>query len=783
MSASGAPRPGWPRPLKLLMPFVLVAVVGLAFWVSTRPPELRGLPEYNFALHVVDENGAPLANARLRTATGVREADEGGVIVVPEVRGAFIGVVEAESFVSAPVTIGPASAFATTTVRLWSSRDGRRFSYNIIGNFMLGSAFGRAQSEASVSSQLEKRFAAIGVLTGAADFTSVNLSTVVSDLGRGDRHPGATSTFNMTPLGLQGLHLLGVDLVTAASNHAHDYLDLGMASTLLSLDASGIASAGLGLTIDNAAAPGRFDLGTNEVAVFSFVIDGGDTTNALLPSAGEAAGGSPRWQSEGRLWGFSQGESRVPLASYVIGDAWRQLRLVEAARPEAATDVWSSLARVFPEAQDWAARRGHGGANLWQGETAAEQIRDAKVRSSALIVHLTDSPLAIIGPSPELRAAAREAIGAGADLVVGHGSYGLRGAERYDGKLIIYGLGDFSFDDDRIASRTSAILHTVWERGELLEARLIPTVLTSNIPLPAVDGRSSDMLLLLNENLQTSTTADLSGKETASGVPALPTVSAVRYLNSAVLVEPSEPPLLGGGAYSLAAGATLTIADTQLVHWGEGVAPASVLAGRVLFAANFESSAVGNGPAGWLRSPGVEVIGREVGDLRLVIERAGSEGRVFARLPGRISPGATAATGGDERAESTAHLELWFDAKRDDQSSQVVEISYGAQTSIGAAAGEGADRSRTVGLDIPSDGDWHEVVVPLFGVLAGRGFDEVTITFVTSGARFEVDNVRVIEWIAPRGRVVGRALTLLWNTGDGTETLQLQTESVPDFLP
>jgi poly-gamma-glutamate synthesis protein (capsule biosynthesis protein) len=53
----------------------------------------------------------------------------------------------------------------------------------------------------------------------------------------------------------------------------------------------------------------------------------------------------------------------------------------------------------------------------------------------------------ISAPSPPQQAAARLAIDAGADLVIGHHSHVLQGVEYYADGVIIYGLGNFAFED------------------------------------------------------------------------------------------------------------------------------------------------------------------------------------------------------------------------------------------------------------------------------------------------------------------------------------------------
>ena len=78
-----------------------------------------------------------------------------------------------------------------------------------------------------------------------------------------------------------------------------------------------------------------------------------------------------------------------------------------------------------------------------------------------------------------VKALARAAVDAGADVVVGHGPHVLRAIELYKGKLIAYSLGNFcgyrAFSVRSIYSRTSAILDVVIdEAGNFVRGKLVP---------------------------------------------------------------------------------------------------------------------------------------------------------------------------------------------------------------------------------------------------------------------------------------------------------------------
>ena len=79
---------------------------------------------------------------------------------------------------------------------------------------------------------------------------------------------------------------------------------------------------------------------------------------------------------------------------------------------------------------------------------------------------------------------AHKLIDAGADLVIGHHPHVLQGVEYYNGKMICYSLGNFSFGANRNpADKNTAVFQQTFtfvdgELSELLDAKIIPTRLS-----------------------------------------------------------------------------------------------------------------------------------------------------------------------------------------------------------------------------------------------------------------------------------------------------------------
>lgn len=78
-------------------------------------------------------------------------------------------------------------------------------------------------------------------------------------------------------------------------------------------------------------------------------------------------------------------------------------------------------------------------------------------------------------PGEEQVAAARAAIDAGADLVVGHHAHILQGIHHYGEGVIAYGMGNFLFDID--GPRETAILNVWLDRNGVRQLELVPAII------------------------------------------------------------------------------------------------------------------------------------------------------------------------------------------------------------------------------------------------------------------------------------------------------------------
>jgi len=138
--------------------------------------------------------------------------------------------------------------------------------------------------------------------------------------------------------------------------------------------------------------------------------------------------------------------------------------------------AWLSYAR----AANFAAGDARPGvAYLDDLDRMARQIEEAKRQADAVVVILHGGMEYEPAPTSEQQAAARRAVDAGADLVVGHHPHVLQPTEIYKGKLIAYSLGDFVFDIDNYDTARDGAILWAWigkdgvRRAELWRTRIV----------------------------------------------------------------------------------------------------------------------------------------------------------------------------------------------------------------------------------------------------------------------------------------------------------------------
>ena len=211
---------------------------------------------------------------------------------------------------------------------------------------------------------------------------------------------------------LDALATLGFNLLALSNNHAFDLAEVGIDNTLREVERRGIAHAGVGATLEQAASPAYLRVG--------------DMTVALVASASGliAEGGAARANSRG------VNELRI-MAGDVVNEARADL-------PGAPANV--------PNRED-AAR-------------ILSAIREARARADLVVVYqhnhvfsnkafstiFSEGMGERLAPNQWLIDWTHAEVEAGADVVVMHGAPLLHGIEMFRGKPIFYCLGNFIYN-------------------------------------------------------------------------------------------------------------------------------------------------------------------------------------------------------------------------------------------------------------------------------------------------------------------------------------------------
>lgn len=309
-----------------------------------------------------------------------------------------------------------------------------------------------------------------------ADLGVVNCEMLMHDFDGPGVYPSAEAgwTFMRAPRFVADeLASLGIRLVGTANNHFLDYSYGGLFSTHQALSAAGIEFAGSGRDLASARAPAFIDTPDYRVALVSMT-----TSSTLASRAAPPHDGIP-----GRP-GIN------PLGWHYCGDAETIAQAVAVAVKfgawvaQVSDREWQinppglhhTVQRYFmTEGQESGA-----GMLLDADDTAANlrSIRTARQNSDIVIAHIHthewDQDVGSAAVPPKfLPPFARQAIDAGADIVLSQGSHApLRGIEIYKGKPILYDPGDL-FAMSSLVTRFPAEFYTrhdVHRAGRLEDA-------------------------------------------------------------------------------------------------------------------------------------------------------------------------------------------------------------------------------------------------------------------------------------------------------------------------
>ena len=128
------------------------------------------------------------------------------------------------------------------------------------------------------------------------------------------------------------------------------------------------------------------------------------------------------------------------------------------------------------------------GCNPLNPISLSYDIKDAKTKADHVIVIIHGGHEGYQLPSPRMQETYRFFIDMGADIVVNHHQHCYSGQELYNGKPIIYGLGNFSFDEN-------GMRNAVWNKGYMVSLTFDKTISFDLIPYVQNDEQMGIQLI------------------------------------------------------------------------------------------------------------------------------------------------------------------------------------------------------------------------------------------------------------------------------------------------
>jgi len=232
---------------------------------------------------------------------------------------------------------------------------------------------------------------------------------------------------------------MGFDMVSLANNHTMDFGVGGLRANKRSIEAAGLVQAGAGEHLAEARAPAYLDTPGGRVALISVASTFADFGRA----------GPQRKDFRGR-----PGLSPIRYETiYTVPDEYfeslRELRSDLDLPGSVEGDELTLFGHTFRRGETFETTTTPHEGDLRE---IVEQVEDAARQANWVIVssHSHEGAESRDVPADFVREFARATIEAGADVWVGHGPHVLRGIEIYEGRPIMYSLGDFIFQNETV---------------------------------------------------------------------------------------------------------------------------------------------------------------------------------------------------------------------------------------------------------------------------------------------------------------------------------------------
>lgn len=295
----------------------------------------------------------------------------------------------------------------------------------------------------------EPEFLAMIELIRSADVAFTNLEILFHDYEPYPMAESGGTWMRGDPSLAEELSWAGFDMVSLANNHTGDYGVLGMQLTMRYINEAGLIGAGAGNSLAEAREAKFLETAKARVALISVA----STFRAHMAAGHSRDNIPPRPGLNPLRFATTYQLPRAEFESMRRVGESLGLFVDQDGNPTGTEENRPGEFRLF---------------NQWfaQGDTATIRTKanQADVDAIAAVVNnasrLADYVIVTIHaheqlgrreiPAEFLQPFARAMVDAGADVFVGHGPHVLRGVELYQGKPILYSLGDFVFQNETL---------------------------------------------------------------------------------------------------------------------------------------------------------------------------------------------------------------------------------------------------------------------------------------------------------------------------------------------
>jgi poly-gamma-glutamate capsule biosynthesis protein CapA/YwtB (metallophosphatase superfamily) len=322
---------------------------------------------------------------------------------------------------------------------------------------------GEAMITRGLMAYREEAFLALRTLLHVSDACFANSEMLFHDFENWPTYLSQTY-MRCDPRFIADLQWLGINLVSCANNHGYDYGENGVLTNLRNLNAAGLVNAGSGPNYAAAMAPAYLETPAGRVGLVSATSSGRPNSRAgeqRRDMLGRPGVNLVRWINEwgvdaeafaamrrvAERFGWRQRQAGWFTDGYGFGDSDQALYFADRNTLGVGSE---DLAARFVQ-DDAFERRSR--AFRPDVERNLASVREARRMADWVIfsVHNHEGGQSVDEPAEHIQALAHAVIDAGADVVIGHGPHRDRGIEIYQGKPIVYSLGNFIMQNDQVA--------------------------------------------------------------------------------------------------------------------------------------------------------------------------------------------------------------------------------------------------------------------------------------------------------------------------------------------